>query len=180
MRSGFVKLWKTPSCDPVLTIRGHEDRRRVRWSQVINALVLRFQIERPRCHVCMAGLKWMLVRVCDENHSSACGGRSLIRIRVLCGRLDQEYSRFMWTPNHAVKHRAWVCQVQQHCVAPTVQRYTSFWGRGAEKSSSKDLKGKQTRADSCALIVSSRCGVAQCCKRVFYTLLEPSCSHRND
>ena len=26
-RSGFIKLWKTPSCDPVLTIRGHEDRR---------------------------------------------------------------------------------------------------------------------------------------------------------
>jgi len=24
--SGFIKLWKTPSCDPVLTIRGHEDR----------------------------------------------------------------------------------------------------------------------------------------------------------
>lgn len=25
-RSGFIKLWKTPSCDPVLTIRGHEGR----------------------------------------------------------------------------------------------------------------------------------------------------------
>jgi len=24
--SGFIKLWKTPSCEPVLTIRGHEDR----------------------------------------------------------------------------------------------------------------------------------------------------------
>ena len=25
-RSGFIKLWKTPSCDPVLTIRVGEDR----------------------------------------------------------------------------------------------------------------------------------------------------------
>lgn len=24
--SGFIKLWKVPSCEPVLTIRGHEDR----------------------------------------------------------------------------------------------------------------------------------------------------------
>ena len=32
-RSGFIKLWKTPSCDPVLTIRGHEDRRSLGKSQ---------------------------------------------------------------------------------------------------------------------------------------------------
>ena len=30
-RSGFIKLWKTPTCDPVLTIRGHEDRWVLGW-----------------------------------------------------------------------------------------------------------------------------------------------------